>query len=833
MKLKPILLTALGAVLLALTPIAHAQSGSVDTTFMRRVGPDGAVNAVVAQTNGMVVFGGAFTNVNFTPFNHLARADTNGDADASFAIGTGPDAAVNALALQGDGKLLVAGAFTNFNGVARHRLVRVNGNGSVDSSLNTGAGADGPVNFVAWQASGQVLIQGAFANFNGIPRLGLARLNANGSLDTAFDPGDRAANVSALAWQADGKVVFSGNFTSLDGVAATNLARLNADGSLDTNFCAAASLNAAAWSLAVQSDGRLLLSGSFTSVNGVARGHVARLNTDGTLDTSFDPGTGFAGPAGPHGMAQRVYLALQPDGNTLAWGTFTSFNGTNRNGAARLTSSGGLDTTFDPGWGVSGWTGPLYAKSVAFLTGGYFITGGSSSSFGYLTRRNPDGTRDGWMSEFGPDAGVWTAIEQSDGKLLIGGNFSTFHGVLHRGIVRLNPDGSLDTNFLSSAGVNEGEEVYTLLPQPDGNILVGGWFMHFNGVLRTNLARLHADGSLDTNFNGSVDGWGWPMALQPDGKIIVGGSFGYADGVARNNIARFNSDGSLDTSFDPGAGADNWTEAILVQPDGKILVGGIFGWFANVFGGIVRLNPNGTVDPVFTNNCTGIGAEDWFGAVNAFALQPDGKILAAGCFDDFNHAARTNLVRLKPDGSLDATFVPAPLAWQTVAGQIYGLALQPDGKMVIGYWPSNIVAGASGVPAGGPCVARLNPDGSLDSSFQIGACSAGGIWCMTRLSNGQIMIGGDFPDFNNVATPRLARLHGDEAITIAPFSLGLHWNSSQLELGLFGEAGRTYTIEAATSLPQFTAWTNVTSTGTNWLPVPVQPAQFFRARTGP
>jgi len=388
--------------------------------------------------------------------------------------------------------------------------------------------------------------------------------------------------------------------------------------------------------------------------------------------------------------------------------------------------------------------------------------------------------------------------------------------------VRLNPDGSFDPNFLSSAGVNEGEQVYTLLPQPDGKILVGGWFQHCNGRLCTNLARLNADGSLDTTFNASVDGWVWPMALQPDGKILVGGAMAYADGVARNNIARLNSDGSLDAGFDPGAGADNYTCAIVVQPDGQILVGGCFHHFASVASDLVRLNPDGSVDPAF-DNCVGVGVQDAaFGIVNELALQPDGKILVAGWFDNFDQAARTNLARINSDGGLDTTFVPAPLAWQTVAGELYGLVLQPDGKVVIGFWPTN-------TPGGGPCVARLNSDGSLDSGFQIGSCSADGVWYMKLLSNGEIMVGGGFPDFNGAATPCLAWLHG----YIAPFSLGLRWNAGQLELGLFGQARQNYAIEAATNLLQFSTWTNIISTGADWLPMPALPLQFFRARTGP
>ncbi len=158
-----------GAAIALLSQSGFAQSGSVDTTFMHRVGPDGAVNAVVAQPDGKVVFGGAFTNVNFTPINRLGRADTNGDLDVSFAIGSGPDATLNALALQDDGKIFVAGAFTNFNGAPRPGLARLNSDGSLDTNFVTGAGVDGPVNFVAWQTNGQVLIQGVFSNYNGTP----------------------------------------------------------------------------------------------------------------------------------------------------------------------------------------------------------------------------------------------------------------------------------------------------------------------------------------------------------------------------------------------------------------------------------------------------------------------------------------------------------------------------------------------------------------------------------------------------------------------------------------------------------------------------------------
>ncbi|MCX6926939.1 MAG: hypothetical protein NT154_27585 [Verrucomicrobia bacterium] len=352
--------------------------------------------------------------------------------------------------------------------------------------------------------------------------------------------------------------------------------------------------------------------------------------------------------------------------------------------------------------------------------------------------------------------------------------------------------------------------------------MVGGQFASINGAPRTNLARLHPDGRLDENFSASVsatsaNAYVWPIALQLDERILVGGSFTEVNGVACNRVVRLNPDGSIDSGFNPGSGADHITTAIVLEPDGQILVGGRFTHFNGVSrGGITRLNANGAMDASFN---PGTGAN---GAVGAIVLQPDGKIVVGGSFSTFNGVPCARLARLNPDGSLDATFVPyAP------EGTVYGLVLQADGKRVAGALPT------LGFPTAR--VARFNPNGSMDSSFALGFCGDHGIWCLTGLANGQIMAGGDFTDYNGVPAGHIVRLHGDEAITVLPpFWLGTRWSGGVFELGLFGEAGRSYTIEASTGLPAFSVWTNLTSAGTNWLADPGSPAtpqRFYRART--
>ena len=279
----------------------------------------------------------------------------------------------------------------------------------------------------------------------------------------------------------------------------------------------------------MQNDGKILIGGQFTTYNGTARGYVARLNTDGSLDTGFPP-SGYAGANGP------VYsVAMQPsDGKILIGGAFTTYNGTARGYVARLNTDGSLDT-------------------------GFLATGAGANSY--------------------VDS---VAVQPSDSKILIGGQFTTYNGTARGYVARLNTDGSLDTGFLAT-GAGANSLVLSVAVQPsDGKILIGWQFTTYNGTARGYVARLNTDGSLDTGFlatgagaNNNVNS----VAMQPsDGKILIGGAFTTYNGTARGDVARLNTDGSLDTGFlATGAGANSLVLSVAVQPsDGKILIGGPF-----------------------------------------------------------------------------------------------------------------------------------------------------------------------------------------------------------------------------------------------------------------
>ncbi|MCX6925694.1 MAG: delta-60 repeat domain-containing protein, partial [Verrucomicrobia bacterium] len=636
MKTAVTLLTLTAA--LALHPMStFAQSGAVDLTFMHRTGPNSNVNAVVVQPDGKVVFGGAFTEVNFTLCNHLARADADGEVDASFDPGGGPDGVVHALALQSDGKMLIGGAFANYNGTSRTRVARLNADGSLDATFDPGTGADGLVKFVAVQTNGQVLIQGNFTNYNGTPRLGLARLNANGSLDPSFDPGSRALNLSALAWQPNGKVVFSGAFTNLDGFTSTNLARLNADGSLDTNFTALARLSNLANSVVVQRDGNILLTGLFTNVNGAPFNRIARLSSDGSLDPGFNPGTGlyipFTFPWWFTGYPIRS--VEQPDGQLLVWGAFTNYNGTPCNGAVRLNPNGSLDPSFSPLTGIFDRSAMTYSPvtSVCVLGDGQVLV--PNRAMPYLRRLLANGSVDAtWMSETGASGTVSAIVLQSDGMSLLVGTFAQINGVPRTGLARLHADGRLDASFNPNLGPSAG--VYSIALQPDGELVVGGSFTSVNGVAQTNLARLHADGTLDATFNPTLGpNVVQTVLLQPDGRVLVTGQFATGPGTEDwTSLIRLHADGTKDAAYDV-RWQDGWYDTLrqrlALQSDGKLVISGEFTSVNGVARtSLARLNSDGSLDLTFNPSLSAVPREEQYAEVHALALQPDGKLLVAG-----------------------------------------------------------------------------------------------------------------------------------------------------------------------------------------------------------
>lgn len=315
-------------------------NGTLDATFQPVL--NGVVQCIVVQPDGKILIGGQFGTVNAVNRNRIARLNADGGLDLTFNPGsaatttTSQGPIVRCIVLQPDGKILVGGNFEAFNGLSRHAVARLNADGSLDPGFDpdareylTDLHSRGAFS-LALQADGKVLFGGQFLRVGGQPRNGLARVNADGSLDPTFTPATAQTSYNAIVVQADGRIVVGGGFSVLGGFAQRSLVRLNPDGSPDRDF--ALSLDGSLVSLFLQADGRILLSGFFTSVSGQPRAGFARVTANGAVDSSFI--TDLTYPGTTHGPVSAV--VTQADGTTMVGGTFTSIAGAAFSNLARF-----------------------------------------------------------------------------------------------------------------------------------------------------------------------------------------------------------------------------------------------------------------------------------------------------------------------------------------------------------------------------------------------------------------------------------------------------------------------------------------------------------------
>jgi uncharacterized delta-60 repeat protein len=355
------------------------------------------------------------------------------------------------------------------------------------------------------------------------------------------------------------------------------------------------------------------------------------------------------------GIGQNVRtVSLQPDGRIIIGGDFDVYDITNsRNRIARLHSDGSLDVSFDPGIGFNG---PVFSTVLQndgkIIVGGRFSTYQGESHNG-LIRLHTNGSIDrsfntGTGFSNGPFAVyINQVVLQSDGKILVGGTFTRYNGEECKNLVRINPDGTLDKSFNTPA-IFEGE-VKTIIVQPDGRILLGGsCYYEVNFIRHSWVIRLHQDGSPDLSYNHGTGPSQVPqtLTLQDDGKILIGGLFGSFNGIAIANMVRVNANGVLDPTFDPGSSFNSRVHTILLR-NNKILVGGEFSIFNGVEGihGIARLNMDGTLDTSFKTGY-GFHHSSGIGGVLSMAYQPDNKILAGGTFTHFDNVFTSHFTRI-------------------------------------------------------------------------------------------------------------------------------------------------------------------------------------------
>jgi uncharacterized delta-60 repeat protein len=707
--------------------LSFGAGGVVFTSF----GPEsdfaegGGAFAVGIQPDGKIVAGGWVDTTGLYANFGLARYNPDGSLDPSFGIDGrvltdfGVNSQINALVIQVDGKIVASGfAGTNF------ALARYQTNGVLDASFGTGGTVTTDVGGIdIWLGGTALMIVGGGqyltvgSGLNGTA-FAAARYTTNGVLDTTFGssgvslttiPGAYSAWALAVGYQLGNNTVLNPDKLVLVGDVnyATNgtfgLVRLNLNGTLDTTFGNNGIVTnvfttggGGARGTAVVVQGFLFHPRKIT-VGGFGTGGfgLARFNADGSLDTTFGGGTGkVTVPLSPVGEDQAWGMVFQAGKLVLVGDSFETIGYPDSSviEALRFNSDGSLDTTFGSGGVVTAdVASPSEARAVAVQLDGRLVVGGVSFNGtvdGFaLARYNANGTLDGSfgslgkvLTAIGPShAGAESVALQPDGKIVAAGySYTGTSNYFIIALARYNPNGSPDTAFGSGGQVlttlvGYYDAAMSVAVQPDGRIVTAGYSYNL-GLFTADFAVLRylPNGTLDSSFGGTgkvttsiADGFdqGRALVIQPDGKIVVAGS-GQVGSNTNFALVRYNSDGSLDPAFgafgrvstDFGSGNPSYAVGLALQPDGKlvaagrVVIGGI-GYFA-----LTRYLPSGTLDASFGTGgkvTTQLGLS--FDEAEAVAVMPNGKIVATGA--SWQGAfARDAVVRYNPDGSLDGSY---------------------------------------------------------------------------------------------------------------------------------------------------------------------------------
>lgn len=632
-------------------------------------------------------------------------------------------------------------------------LVQSASPGLLDPSFDPGLGADSVVHALLVQPDGRIVIGGAFTNFNGTFRRGIARLLHDGTVDQSFDPGEGIGGMASyksgtpriytLALQEDSKILIGGEFTRVQGVQRLRLARLNSDGSLDTAFNPIIERIPgedpegnnygvrAVHALVIQRDGRILAGGEFSAVNGVAHLCVARLNRDGSLDASFDP-------AGSMGLTDVVRsITLLEDGGMVLAGEFYNygFPGWRSSQAnpplRRLSREGQRDDGFErqlrQGFGVN---------SVVTLPNGDLVAGGQFDEAAYydvppqplVARFRPDGSLVRWH-EFGGEGDVRAILAGEDGRMLIGGNFEALSGKHREGVARLLPEDLLDQCFgvgFRLGGHRDSKmanvQAMQWSAQGSGFYIVGN-FKQAGGAARSGIARLQLEQKCD---GGTIRFAVSELRVRQDAgtaHILVERTS--SDNQAASVLFE-TQDGSAKASLDytavserihfsPGelykttqvpirmhlrGTEDQTVQLVLRDAAGAASLG-------DPPRAVLRISPVTGLETVMVEHQELRLA---LPVTNHISLtrQPDGRWLAIGCIWQNSLPSMPTITRLKADGTIDDTF---PIGF-VPESCISGVEFQADNRIIL--WGS--VAGS--LTNRSYWIARLDENGSRDDSFR-------------------------------------------------------------------------------------------------------------------
>lgn len=702
----------------------NAVSGEWDASFNIAPIPnppgalDGGVSQLAVLENGKILVAGV-QGAGHADFDGMVRLNSGGSLDTAFTSGPtesgfGPSLAAapfKTFAVLPGGGIVAGGRFLKVQGFSRANIVQLAPDGQVDASFATGEGPNNEVNRLALLSDGGILIAGVFTQVDGKPRVGLARLHGSPSppqivLSEATPLLDLGTGMQAtlrvdvvgnpppgVTWYRGDAEVGRGPVLLIDKTdpfAAGEYYAVvrNASGATVTPPVLVSLNEGPPVIVEPPSDAKASLFGTA----------IFKVGASGAEPLTYQwkrNGEAIAGATNP--VLKLVVNRLDAGNNSYSVQVsnplslaesppvrvIVSQEGTRDPCFYQYTLPAGLNDNFQECSPPTSFDFPNYSalEAMAYqpnghviLAGGQFFAGSrwSAPTPPFLTRLTEWGVKH-YAGDQRPDAMVRAVAAGADSAVYIAGDFKnivdTNGNVLHARRWVAKYDANM--NFVPAFApvlLPETSEVTALLVQPDGRLLMAGTFSNVNGAPNLGIVRLMPGGELDPAFRGGLTlmQYAKPMALalQSGGRILLGGQGAYYGAGApplgdyRNQLCRLKPDGSWDPTFETSGGAANagyveHVRHIVVQPDDRILItGAIARWGSVPRNGIARLLVDGALDGSFD---PGAGPE---GSVRSLGLLPDGRIYAAGSFQRYSGVAIPNLVRLNPDGSLDESYYP-------------------------------------------------------------------------------------------------------------------------------------------------------------------------------
>jgi len=640
-------------------------------------------------------------------------------------------------------RILIAGQFSSFNTPTGSNAAKlINGSTQIDTTFNVGSGADGRILASAIDENSKILIGGQFTSYSGSSQNYIARINTDGTRDTSFNIGTGFNGfVNTIFPVSQSKILVGGGFSGYSGSIPTYLTRLNSNGTIDSTY-ANLTFNNSVYTVVTQSDGKIIVGGDFSNT-GYNQPYLVKLTPELNPETTFNPGIG---------PSNVVYtFASQSDGKIIFGGVFTTYSGSSASRIERINTDGTIDTSFNQGVGFNG---DVYVVKVQpdgkILVGGGF-TSYSGSSSPRIVRLNSNGTKD---LTFNPGAGptniVYDMQLQSDNKIVAVGAFTTtYSGSTSPRIVRINTDGTKDFTFnMGTAGFSANQ--YSAQIQADGKIIVAGVAGTYSGSASQRIRRINTNGTNDTSFNQGTgpSGTVYKAKIQPDQKIIIlFGGTSYS-GSSVNRITRINTNGTRDTTFNLGTGFDAVSalpSALELDSSGSIYVGSNFATYSgSTVNSFVKLTSSGSI-------ITGSGLYKGFSnVVNSLLVDSTGSVYAGGGFTSYI-SPNNDIVRLNIDGTKDFTF-QIGTGFDSI---VYSLKVQPDDKIVVGGNFTTYSGSANND------IVRLNSNGTKDTSFNMGTGFNSSVFQLALQSDGKILALGSSTSYSGSAINYLTRINTD------------------------------------------------------------------------